>query len=189
MLLNLEPKSITLITNDGIFHKPNELSTLNYRIISQLSETYTSKEDLVKSVWGYDYDPLRHDSLIYSSLSSLRKGLNEDKTVIETSEVGYSLNATVVNLLDTTKPTSEKNTKSVEVTLQPSIENYLDHNLNARQIQIMQYLAEKQFVSVKTVTQIFSTSEITANRDLRALFQKKLVLRVGQGRATQYTKV
>ena len=108
--------------------------------------------------------------------------------MIETSELGYALNAKVVNLLETSSPraTSEK----PEMTLLNSdMKNLLDLNLNSRQIQIMQYLDGHPFISVKIVVKLFLTSEITANRDLRALFEKKLVLRVGQGRATEYTKV
>lgn len=182
ILLNLEPKSVTYLTVDGIFHRPGCLSTLNYKILSKLSEGQVSKEELVSSVWGYTYDPLRHDPLIYSTFSTLRRILSEDSRLIETSEVGYRLNAKVINLLET----SEAN----EILAKPTdeISSLVETGLNSRQIQIMQFLDQQQFVSVKTVIKLFSTSEITANRDLRALFQKKLVLRVGQGRATHYTK-
>lgn len=179
ILLNLEPKSITYLTADGIFHRPGELSTLNYKIISKLTEGLISKEELVNTVWGYTYDSLRHDSLIYSTFSALRKILSEDSRIIETLEVGYRLNAKVINLLETTDATEMQPKPMVEL---------VENGLNSRQIQIMQFLDQQQFVSVKTVIKLFNTSEITANRDLRTLFQKNLVLRVGQGRATQYTK-
>ncbi len=186
ILLNLEPKSLTYITADGIFHQANELSTLNYKIISKLSEGFTSKEELVNSVWGYTYDPLRHDSLIYSSFSGLRKLLSADSRIIETSEVGYALHAKVINLLET----NDADTPALDerFTLQSDISELLKHGLNFRQIQIMQYLDQNQFISVKTAIRLFSTSEITANRDLRTLYQKELVLRVGQGRSTHYAK-
>ena len=187
ILLNFEPKSITYITADGFFHKPNELSTLNYKIISKLAEGYTSKETLVNSVWGYIYDPLRHDSLIYSTFSGLRKILKEDSRIIETSEVGYTLNAKVINLLETSKSEAKEH-KSEPIALNNDLSAFLEHGLNSRQIQIMQFLDQNQFISVRTAIKIFSTSEITANRDLRTLFQKNLVLRVGQGRSTHYAK-
>ncbi len=187
ILLNFEPKSITYITSDGIFHKPGELSTLNYKIIAKLAQGYTSKEDLVNSVWGYSYDPLRHDSLIYSSFSALRKILSEDGRIIETSEVGYSLTAKVVNLLETSTG-NEPQLKTVPMPLKYELTGLLELGLNSRQIQIMQFLDKNQFISVKMVLKLFSTSEITANRDLRSLFQKNLVLRIGQGRSTHYAK-
>lgn len=187
ILMNVEPKSITYITGDGVFHRPNELSTLNFKIISKLAEGYTSKEDLVNSVWGYEYDTLRHDSLIYSAFSGLRKILSEDSRIIETSEVGYTLNAQVINLLETSKGTNKPH-KIDAVSVVTDLSGFLEHGLNSRQIQIMQYLDQNQFISVKIAIKLFSTSEITANRDLRTLFQKNLVLRIGQGRSTHYAK-
>lgn len=199
ILLNLEPKSITSLGRNGISHKPEELSTLAFKILTTLSRGFTSKEDLVTAVWGYQYDPLRHDSLIYSSFSSLRKTLGADAHFIETSEMGYKLNATLINLLEKNQSiaTKEKSltqastfSAAVAVSKDQSqkIVTLAKAGLNSRQIQIMTYLETNEFVSVKTLVSLFSTSEITANRDLRALYEKKLVLRVGQGRATQYCK-
>ncbi|MEQ1724158.1 MAG: DeoR family transcriptional regulator, partial [Pseudobdellovibrio sp.] len=190
ILLNLEPKSITYLTTEGIFHVPSELSTLNYKILTKLSKGYTTKEELVQSVWGYTYDPLRHDSLIYSTFSNIRKILKHDNRLIETSEMGYTLNAKVINLLQISKQddNSRAQTPIQNTPNSVNLSVWLNSGLNSRQIQIMQYLDSQQFISVKAVIKLFSTSEITANRDLRTLFQKKLVLRVGQGRATQYIK-
>ena len=187
ILLNLEPKSITYTTADGIFHRPSELSTLNFKVIMKLAEGHTTKEELVNSVWGYKYDPLRHDSLIYSTFSGLRKVLSEDPRIIETSEVGYTLNAKVLNLLEAREDVQTIE-KPLALPAASEMAKLAENGLNSRQIQIMQFLDQHQFVSVKILTKLFLTSEITSNRDLRTLFQKKLVLRVGQGRATHYAK-
>lgn len=189
LALHLEPKSITLLTRDGILHRTQALSTLNYKILTTLASGFTTKEDLMNKVWGYQYDPLRHDSLIYTTFSNLRKIFIPDSQVIETSELGYSLNAQLVDLSETS---GQRELKSTSTELQPLVSApdvaYLaDHDLNYRQIQILQYLKRVTYVSVKDVVKLFKTSEITANRDLRSLFQKKLVVRVGQGRVTRYT--
>jgi DNA-binding winged helix-turn-helix (wHTH) protein len=194
--LNFEAKSLTCITGNGITHKPQELSTLVYKILTTLAKGFTTKEELVTSVWGYQYDQLRHDSLIYSSFSSLRKILGQDANLIETSEMGYKLNAKILNLLEeapTKKPIRmpsisepEPLNDSINFSTQNSFE-FAKLGLNARQIQILAYLQKNQFIAVKNVISLFSTSEITANRDLRSLSEKKLVVRIGQGRATQYT--
>lgn len=195
ILLNFEPKSITCLGKNGISHKPQELSTLVFKILTTLSRGFISKESLVNAVWGYQYDPLRHDSLIYSSFSSLRKTLGCDANFIETSEFGYKLNATLLNLLDPTShpveidPISEVAPGPLSISAaSEKIVELAKAGLNSRQIQILAYLDQNQFISVKTLVGLFSTSEITANRDLRSLFEKKLVVRVGQGRATQYSK-
>jgi DNA-binding winged helix-turn-helix (wHTH) protein len=195
LLLNLEPKSITCLSKNGISHKTDELSSLVFKILTTLSQGFTSKETLVNAVWGYTYDPLRHDSLIYSAFSSLRKTLGAGAGFIETSEMGYKLNARVLNLFDH-NPNSEQDRGLEAQPLMQSLSSSVfektvalaKQGLNSRQIQILSYLEQNQFVSVKTVVTLFLTSEITANRDLRSLYEKKLVIRVGQGRATQYSK-
>ncbi len=194
ILLNFEAKSITYITKNGIVHKPHELSTLVFKILMTLSNGFTSKETLVNSVWGYQYDPLRHDSLIYSSFSNLRKILGTEASLIETSELGYKLNARLVNLLDQGAVPGKD--PATEISELPEIESGASEKivalakagLNSRQIQIMSYLQRNQFISVKILVGLFETSEITANRDLRALYEKKFVVRIGQGRATQYSR-
>ncbi len=195
ILLNFSPKSITCLSKNGISHKPDELSTLAFKILTTLSRGFTSKEALVTAVWGYQYDPLRHDPLIYSSFSSLRKSLGTDAHFIETSEMGYKLNATLLNFLEQGNQQAQDYERQMNVT-QPSAYNRGQSDkivalakigLNSRQIQILTFLETNEFISVKTVVSLFSTSEITANRDLRALYEKKLVIRIGQGRATQYS--
>ncbi len=194
ILLNFEPKSLTIITKNGFFHKPQELSTLVYKILTTLSDGFTSKEKLVNAVWGYEYDPLRHDSLIYSSFSSLRKILAEEAHLIETSELGYKLNARLINMLEQKNELEKEKlsgpfpSETLNAGQSDQIMTLARAGLNSRQIQIMAYLEKNPFISVKTLVTLFSTSEITANRDLRSLYEKKLVIRVGQGRATQYAK-
>lgn len=193
ILLNLEPKSITVASKNGFFHKPEELSTLVYKILTTLSDGFTSKEKLVNSVWGYQYDPLRHDSLIYSSFSSLRKILGEEASLIETSELGYKLNANLINMLEQNENEKGSSASVFAMTNDSTQQSHqilalAQAGLNSRQIQIMAYLEKNQFISVKNLVSLFLTSEITANRDLRSLYEKKLVIRVGQGRATQYAR-
>ena len=197
ILLNFEPKSITCVTSNGFLHKPNELTTLAFKILSILSEGFTTKEELVNAVWGYKYDPLRHDSLIYSSFSSLRKILGDEANFIETSELGYKLKATVINMLSQSRATLKtiEKREDVNFTLNApakapdDLTQMIKQGLNSRQIQILDYLGKNQFICVKDAVNFFSISEITANRDLRCLFEKKFVLRLGKGRATHYTKV
>ncbi|MBC7466672.1 MAG: DeoR family transcriptional regulator [Bdellovibrio sp.] len=196
ILLNLESKSITCLDSNGISHKPQELSTLNYKILTALSKNFKTKEELLETIWGYEYDPLRHDSLIYSAFSNLRKILGDHSWLLETSETGYQLKADMLEI-SAQKTIKNKNQsvisidQSVNFTMPDQDQNlpqYLKLGLNSRQIQILQYFQHNQFIAVKIVQDLFSISEITANRDLRALLNSNLVVRVGQGRATRYMR-
>lgn len=195
ILMNFEPKSLICITKNGFANHPHELSTLVYKILTTLAQGFTSKEKLVNEVWGYQYDPLRHDSLIYSAFSSLRKTLGTEAYLIETSEMGYKLNARLINMIEQNPAHEKEGVSPSAYTTQEGTQYFSSKaaafaraGLNSRQIQIMTYLERNQFISVKIVVGLFSTSEITAHRDLRSLYEKKLVVRVGQGRATQYTR-
>jgi len=196
ILLNLESKSLTCLDKNLIDHKPNELSSLNYKILKLLTNNFKTKEQIVETIWGYQYDPLRHDSLIYSAFSSLRKILDKHAYFLETSETGYQIKAQVleVNPHEQTAKKSEhaevSKHQSVNFTIDTpdtKMKVFLKLGLNPRQIQIIQYLEKNQFIAVKNVQDFFTVSEITANRDLRSLTEAKLVLRIGQGRATRYT--
>lgn len=197
ILLNFESKSITCLDINSISHKASELSSLNYKIITSLSQGFKTKEQLLESVWGYKYDPLRHDSIIYSAFSSLRKILGDHSDFLQTSETGYGLRAEVLEMTMTAKSnaikspqiaTDEPKTSFAKTSVDDQMQTYLKQGLNARQIQIMQYLQENQFISVKLVQELFEVSEITANRDLRYLNNNQFVLRVGRGRAIRYMK-
>ena len=196
ILLNFESKSITCLDANSISHKAGELSGLNYKILTALSKNFKTKEELLETIWGYEYDPLRHDSLIYSAFSNLRKILGDHAWLLETSETGYQLRADVLEISqqkDSKNSEQEKVSKVQSVNFtnperDEELQQYLKLGLNSRQIQILQYFRQNQFVAVKIVQDLFSVSEITANRDLRALNSAKLVVRVGQGRATRYMR-
>ncbi len=187
ILLNFENKSMTSIDGQLISHRPGELSSLNYKILSTLAEGFKTKQQLLETIWGYAYDPLRHDSLIYSAFSNLRKNLGEHAWFLETTELGYQLKAQVVDYANKGKVYFSAAPQGLPKIVHHSLDRYLKAGLNSRQIQIMQYLEQNQFIAVKKAQTLFLTSEITANRDLRALYEKKFVIRIGQGRATQYS--
>ncbi|MBC7741811.1 MAG: DeoR family transcriptional regulator [Bdellovibrionaceae bacterium] len=186
ILLNFEQKSMTCIDSNLISHKPGELSSLNYKILCTLAEGFKTKQQLLETIWGYTYDPLRHDSLIYSAFSNLRKTLGEHAGFLETTELGYHLKAQVFDYAVKSKSATAPTLLFKPPTAPISYDRFLKAGLNSRQIQILKYLEQNQFIAVKNTQKLFSISEITANRDLRALYEKNFVLRIGQGRATQY---
>ena len=70
-------------------------------------------------------------------------------------------------------------------TVTPIAKDQMD--LNHRQIQALEYLSKERFLCTRTYRDLFTTSEITASRDLSSLKEKGHVVKVGFGRATQYT--
>jgi Fic family protein len=59
-------------------------------------------------------------------------------------------------------------------------------NLNKRQLKVLRYLQTIPSIKREDYVQMFEVSTMTAFRDLKELFDKKLIKSEGKGRATQY---
>ncbi|PIP94029.1 MAG: hypothetical protein COW00_10615 [Bdellovibrio sp. CG12_big_fil_rev_8_21_14_0_65_39_13] len=152
------------------------LTPLLRKIIEQLALQKGSKEELISLVWGYQYDPLRHDSLIYTTIVNLRKWLGPFSHWVETTESGYSFQNDIHFKSGLKKL---KNALPVEIAPQT--------NLNFRQVLFLKQLKKGHFVNVHEYEKFFHVSEITACRDLAMLHREGYLLKMGRARATRYT--
>jgi uncharacterized membrane protein len=161
-----------------------------------LKDSPKSKEFLVREVWGYEYDPFRHDSLVYSSINKVRQLLAPHADWVQLTEEGYFLSPTVkVILKNNLKPailakdlkvkTGKLPPATAKVRLPTKWSKHLK-DLNFRQIQILDYLKNNPSISVLELSTKLRISKPTATRDLSKLFELGIVSRVGQGRATRY---
>lgn len=173
------PMGVLLQRKEEISWKEGALSALQYKILRVLGRTEreTSKEELVQQVWGYRYDALRHDSMVYAALSSLRKALAAGGDWVEASEGGYRLVAKL-------HLGRHENAAPATVPVEAPAENLLE--LNHRQIEILEWLRQNRYVGVAECRAKFGVSEITALRDLDGLRKKSFVIRIGKARATRY---
>lgn len=167
------------VSEDGV--RPLHLTGVSQKILEVLRQGSLNKSELVEKVWGYEYHPLRHDSLVYAAMSALRKNLGKKYSWIQTSDSGYQL-AEDLTLLYTR---SQKIAAPVPQKRAPTA--FVDAQLNYRQLQALDYLQENRFLNTRQYKDLFKTTEITACRDLAALKKRGYVLQVGYGRATQYT--
>lgn len=152
------------------------LTPLLRKVIEQLALKKGTKEELISEVWGYQYDPLRHDSLIYTTIVNLRKWLGSFGHWVETTESGYSFLSDIHFKSGTKKV---KNALPVEIAPQS--------NLNYRQLQFLKQLKSGHFVNVHEYEKFFQVSEITACRDLAMMHREGYLLKMGRARATRYT--
>lgn len=181
LYLDLQP-GLVLVFDRGNVSASKGLTPLLRKILRALEKGFCSKEDLITKVWGYDYDPLRHDTVIYAAMNSLRKLLGERTAWLETVENGYRWNpAYEIHTHRTATPAD-----APRATETPSPE---ENSLNYRQIQILRHLAKEEFVEVQKYKKIFKVSDITASRDLSDLTSRGLLERIGRGRAIRYKLV
>ncbi|MCO5141580.1 MAG: hypothetical protein M9962_00655 [Oligoflexia bacterium] len=174
-------KGLLILDKDVIRYGKKPLTPTQRKILESFSKGVLSKEDLVKRVWGYKYNSLRHDPMVYSAISGLRKDLGEASSWVQIVEEGYFLDAEF-------KASSEK----VSALLKESVDDKALEEadalpLNHRQLQIIDWMRrEHSFLSVNDCKKRFKRSEITCLRDLDGLRKLGLVMRVGKARATRY---
>lgn len=155
-------------------------------LIKKLVLGECSKQELIETVWGYKYDPLRHDSLIYPAISRLRVLLGDRANWIEATHQGYRLSTQVqVRFHRSMNEMSERiqPPPKASTTAEPSS---ID-SLNYRQLALLKKLKADDFLDVQRYKKMFSISQITATRDLSSLTAHGLLKRTGNGRATRYS--
>ncbi len=183
LLMDLLPGSLTFIDQDEIVHI-NECLTLTLKkALTLLSEGEVSKETFIEKLWGYSYDPLRHDASVYALINRLKKMFAQKKYWIESSPNGYHLKPSTQVVVHA--PTVIQPVSKIQNIL-PQIKTHLTAQFNLRQLKALHYLKENESLSVKLYSKLFAVTAITANRDLTVLYQKNYIQRIGRGRATVY---
>lgn len=187
ILLGAAKDSLFVFSNDGVYR--HKISGASYKLLEILARGPISKDDLVREMWGYEYHPLRHDNLVYTAMSTLRKSFGSKHHFVQTTEDGYSLREDV-RITQAPRMTAKKTgiTANPPPTRNRAVDTTpIDTTLNYRQLQAIEYLHENRFLNTRDYRQLFQTTEITASRDLSALNKKGHVVKVGFGRSTAYT--
>lgn len=167
---------VSVVFDHGRVHTVTGLTPLMRKTMTALLQGYGRKDELITHVWGYEYDPQRHDSLIYNTVTGLRKILGPSAHWIETTEAGYRMAAGIQLRTDVVRP---------ERTALPTVA--LQAGLNHRQLTFLKKVKPGEFIHVRNYQKLFHVAEITACRDLASLHREGYVLRVGRARATRYT--
>jgi len=213
IVLDMQLNSITILKFGEVLHLANAITPMTRKLLLLLSDhKLKTKEDLIKDIWGYNYNPLVHDPIIYNHFSRLRKKFGKFRSVISISENGYFLssNYTVKHNMNLSlmnensmnyreEVNSDSNISLYQNNDLPTIEsdrskyvNELGTNpdgLNHRQIQILKWLLRNDYVDIQKHQYLFKVSPITATRDLSGLQKMGLVKRIGRARATKYSKL
>jgi hypothetical protein len=138
------------------------------KILSSLAEstkTGLTKEELVEKVWGYEYNPTIHDSMIYTNIRRLR-----DLIPVELILGQYRI---------------ASNIKWIYIGAQRPSENS-EFGISERQQAILELFARKSEVTREEIGHYLEISDRTVLRELTELVHKKLVAKSGAGRATKY---
>jgi hypothetical protein len=161
-----------------------------------LNSKAISKEELIKEVWGYEYHPLRHDTLFHSSLSRIRKLFKYSKDFIKHENgkffIAPDFKLTWINPLeiDTFKTEIENPRSTISTDTLKAIPSWtrssLIYKLNSRQITSLRESKPQQFFTVRDYLKKHQVTHMTAFRDLNNLCKLGILDRSGRGRSTFY---
>lgn len=162
-----------------------KINRSQWKLLSLLSQGFSDKERILKTIWGYEYDPLRHDNLIYSSMVRLRKNLHPRESWVASDDRGYSLMSDVeLFLIPLSKQKIETSPLISQQSLQNSNQSKKLQPLNYRQLDFIHNNATPR--SVSQYGESYNVTRMTALRDLSHLISLDLVIKVGRGKATRY---
>lgn len=196
LLIDPESKHLLMASEKGIELSPKKLGSNTLKIIMFLNSKAISKEELIKEVWGYEYHPLRHDTLFHSSLSRIRKLFKYSKDFIKHENgkffIAPDFKLTWINPLeiDTFKTEIENPRSTISTDTLKAIPSWtrssLIYKLNSRQITSLRESKPQQFFTVRDYLKKHQVTHMTAFRDLNNLCELGILDRSGRGRSTFY---
>ncbi len=195
LYLDCEMNVLILFLDKKIEVLNSELTPLDMKLLVYLlnSSGVNEKAEICKYVWGYEYDPLRHDNVIYTAIRSLRKTLLSAGTWIETVDNGYRFsNERKFKIIKRAQyidkghyGTTQDSQNSQEESLAFAT-SLLSSGLNYRQVKALDYLKVHEYLDVVTYQKLYQVSDVTASRDLRDLKKCGFMVSIGKARATKY---
>lgn len=185
LFFDLLPRGLMIVDRGNLRVVQKGFSRVSRRILEALAQSHQSKAELIENVWGYNYEPARHDALVYTSISKIRQMLGSAGAWIEADEKGYRLRSGV--RLNTLRAKIEP-TAGRPASVSPKLTN---NSLNFRQLRILAGFDNgiKEILAVDEVMRDFAVSRATATRDLSELTELGLLRRSGRARATRYERV
>lgn len=176
LFVDINRNRIILFSEKKIDVPLSGLTPMDMKLLLNLLNGKATKDELCKNVWGYVYETYRHDMMIYTAISSLRKNLSFASAWVETTENGYELSADRIFKIKDEAPVTTSRTHQLN----------LSSDLNLRQMKALSYLKKSESIDVSAYKAMFKVSDITASRDLRALKESGLVVSIGKARAIKY---
>lgn len=172
------------VSSQGVYRSAESVPSRPLKILHQLSQGSCSKQDLISRVWGYEYDSLRHDTLVYAGLTNLRLFLGTASSWIENLDSSWVLKPGVKLIHD--KSYKETKLKKSTETVSENEAFYLHPEFSFRQIEALKVLTNRVYWDMKTYKKIFKVSTMTAWRDLNAFTKLGYLVKCGRGPATRY---
>ncbi|RZA25346.1 MAG: DeoR family transcriptional regulator [Proteobacteria bacterium] len=172
-------QTLVLGRDGDVFAAEAAASSKLFELLKSLYKGFRTKEELIRDVWGYEYNPLRHDSLLYTLISRFRSLLGPCADWLENHDEGYGVMADVEMILG--------DLRMAQMPATAPREDLAHSDFNTRQFAILELMKkDRKSMSLDECADLFSVSKVTATRDFSSLCKTGHLRRVGKGPATRY---
>lgn len=181
IVTGLWKKGVLILTPHSTYMTSKGASALLLKALQLLTtRSSVSKEELVEHIWGYHYDPLRHDTLLYALIHRLRLLLGPYEKELIGENHSYFLNHHFewleLSLRENERPLGSQLSESKEA----------NKSWNIRQHKVLSFIQNGENFKVSDYALRFNVSLMTALRDLSELVDDKKIKKYGRARGTTY---
>ncbi len=181
IIIHPKNEGLFLVDDQSIQYSENKLSKSQIKFLLALSSEIKSKESLIKEVWGYkEYDPFRHDHLVYATIKRVRKAFDDKGTwIMALGDDQFGLDPEVTLIIKTKTHESSKT--------KPAANDFdeFPEDLNFRQVKLLEGVLGNPFSSTE-VAEYFKITRMTSFRDLVDLVDKGFLYKRGKHKSTRY---
>lgn len=177
LYLDMLPKTVFIFTPQNIKLRYG-LTPLTRQALLLLAKQKYSKKEFVETLWGYEYDPQRHDSLLHALIHRLRHLLGGAGERVQLTHDKVSLQQMEVRVYEHMELPRVKTKTAIVTEAQ---------GLGRQHLEILEFISKNKYITVSQATSLLQASQITACRALKHLVDENKIRRIGKGRATSYT--
>jgi hypothetical protein len=170
------PERLLLIDQGQIFLSKKKVTPQISKLLSCLCTEPCRKEDLVLRIWGYEYDPLRHDPMVLTLVQRLRDCLGDFRSRLLVDQGIYEIAPHYAWI----------NPRVLQPSAPSAAIKFNEKELSYRQFQILAFIDRQGSASIGQVMKSFQVSRMTCHRELEILRKKSKISRSGKGRGSIY---
>jgi len=181
LIISKIPKSLIVGKGGNFQLSAKGVSALSLKLCRMLyTHQSLSKEDITRELYGHEYNPITHDSLIHSLVARARRALGEFQGIIQNDDGFYKWDQSCV-LIDCT--VSEE-----VVEISARVVPKASQDLNIRQYKLLEQARKGELTSITPgdYRELFEVSRITASRDLGELCERGHFYTLGKARSITY---
>lgn len=188
LIIDIMPNSILIYEHGNFYYHKDVLTSQLRGLLLLIFSGPQNQEDIIKKLYGYNYEAYRHDPMVYSLIHRLRSIISPFENWLEFKNKKYQINEDVSILFFEQLGTFEKPGQE-KIPELPTIYKNKEHQLNYRQLWALHFAIQHGYVRSQDLTRNHKVTAMTAFRDLQQLVQQKIMRKKGNGRSTHYCPI